>query len=524
LKPIVFKGQYYGIVGIDIKAGLLQYLTEKNGIYKEGIRVTILTAGGKIIATTGRPDLTGKDATAISENFGQDFIKNVKTGEFEIRSHDTVKFFVPIKIASSNPWWVIDSLPNNVITDEATSLSKRLISVGAVCIALSILILSLFSFYIVRSLDLLIEGVKKVTLGHYGEIVEGVSSSDEIGDLATAFNNMSVEIKKKELERNGTEKALREKESYLSSIFRAAPTGIGVVFDRVIQKGNAQLCEMTGYLSDELMGKNARFLYRTDEDFEYVGRGKYQQIQERGTGTVETKWQRKDGKVIDVLLSSTPIDLKDLSCGVTFTALDITSRKKTEHELRESELKYRAMMEAMKDPVYICSADYRVEYMNPAMIKRTGRNATGEQCFSAVHDLDEKCPWCVHDKIYQHEHFLSDIVSPKDNRSYLISHSSVVHADSTISKITVFKDTTDYKTMESQLRQAQKMESIGTLAGGIAHDFNNILSPVFGYLEIILEDVSKDDPIHTYLEEVYNGAKRAGELVKQILYPIHIVW
>ena len=74
----------------------------------------------------------------------------------------------------------------------------------------------------------------------------------------------------------------------------------------------------------------------TDEDFEYVGREKYAQIRDRGTGTVETRWKRKDGKVIDVLLSSTPVDPSDLTAGVTFTALDITERKQAEEALRKA--------------------------------------------------------------------------------------------------------------------------------------------------------------------------------------------
>jgi len=71
--------------------------------------------------------------------------------------------------------------------------------------------------------------------------------------------------------------------------------------------------------------------------------------------------------------------------------------------------------------------------------------------------------------------------------------------------------------LEAQLQKAQKMESIGTLAGGIAHDFNNILSPMFGYLEMTLEDVPEDSPLHGKLTEVFNGALRARDLVKQIL-------
>ena len=76
---------------------------------------------------------------------------------------------------------------------------------------------------------------------------------------------------------------------------------------------------------------------------------------------------------------------------------------------------------------------------------------------------------------------------------------------------------TDRHRLEVQLQQAQKMESIGTLAGGIAHDFNNILSPIFGYIELALLKLPDTSDIKPYLGEVFNAAKRAQELVKQIL-------
>ncbi|MCP3901659.1 MAG: PAS domain S-box protein [Desulfobacteraceae bacterium] len=71
--------------------------------------------------------------------------------------------------------------------------------------------------------------------------------------------------------------------------------------------------------------------------------------------------------------------------------------------------------------------------------------------------------------------------------------------------------------LETQLQQAQKIESIGTLAGGIAHDFNNILFPIIGYAEMLIEDVAEDSPFKESLDEIYTGAVRASKLVKQIL-------
>jgi PAS domain S-box-containing protein len=97
---------------------------------------------------------------------------------------------------------------------------------------------------------------------------------------------------------------------------------------------NARIGEMTGYSHDELVGKKARILYPTDEDFEYVGTVKYAMIRERGTGTVETRWMRKDGTIRDILLSSTPLDPANISAGVMFTALDITDRRNAETQLR----------------------------------------------------------------------------------------------------------------------------------------------------------------------------------------------
>jgi PAS domain S-box-containing protein len=200
--------------------------------------------------------------------------------------------------------------------------------------------------------------------------------------------------------------ALREGEASLRSIFRVAPIGIGVVHDRVLIQVNDRICEMLGYAAEELEGRSARMLYPTDEDFEFVGREKYVQIRAGGTGSVETRWQRKNGEIINVLLSSTPLDPSDWSKGITFTALDITTGKQAEQERLR---------------------------------------------------------------------------------------------------------------LEDRLRQAQKMEAIGTLAGGIAHDFNNILAAIIGFAELAKIGAQSNVEITEAITEVLKASFRARDLVRQIL-------
>jgi len=136
-------------------------------------------------------------------------------------------------------------------------------------------------------------------------------------------------------------------------------------------------------------------------------------------------------------------------------ALLFRNLKQSEEALRESEEKYRSMMEGMKDPVYICSPDYRVTYMNPAMIQRTGDDLTGEPCYKVIHDRDERCPWCVHEKIQRGDHAETTVVSPKDGRSYHVSNSPLFHTDGSISKMTIFTDITQRKRTEEALQKAR---------------------------------------------------------------------
>ncbi|HLD48288.1 MAG TPA: PAS domain-containing protein, partial [Desulfobaccales bacterium] len=81
----------------------------------------------------------------------------------------------------------------------------------------------------------------------------------------------------------------------------------------------------------------------------------------------------------------------------------------------------------------------------------------------------------------------------------------------------VFFDITARKTLEAQLLQAQKMEAVGRLAGGVAHDFNNLLMAIMGYSELIRTSLVKDDPLYKYSEDILKATERAASLTQQLL-------
>ncbi len=151
---------------------------------------------------------------------------------------------------------------------------------------------------------------------------------------------------------NIKEEASGEAFNRLQSIFLAAPIGIGFLVDRVFAEVNPKFSEITGYSRDEVIGKNSIMVYPSKEEYDFVGEEKYRQIRERGTGSVVTKWRRKDGIIIDILLSSTPFDPTDHNKGVTFTALDITDRKLAQDKLREKDIQFRKLSANVPDLIF----------------------------------------------------------------------------------------------------------------------------------------------------------------------------
>ena len=163
-----------------------------------------------------------------------------------------------------------------------------------------------------------------------------LASYQELKENQKAALNLMEDLTLENQERRRAETQLSEYAAKLDSLLAAAPIGIGLLVDRVFQQVNATMCVMTGYGEGELLGQSARMLYPSDEEFRRVGEDKYAQIAQWGTGTVETQWLTKTGEVLDILLSSTPVNPRDWSVGVTFTALDITERKRSETKIKDS--------------------------------------------------------------------------------------------------------------------------------------------------------------------------------------------
>jgi len=156
---------------------------------------------------------------------------------------------------------------------------------------------------------------------------------DEITFACQMADQLSIAVLYNEQIRS--ENILIEKDDAIKSIFRAAPVGIGLVRNRVILEANDTLCKMTGYSKEEILNQSSRKFYPSDELYEYDEEARYNQIVEKGTGTVETVWQCKDGRNINIILSSTPVNINDPAKGVTFTALDITERKLFEDDMKQ---------------------------------------------------------------------------------------------------------------------------------------------------------------------------------------------
>jgi len=230
-------------------------------------------------------------------------------------------------------------------------------------------------------------------------------------------------------------------------------------------------------------------------------------------------------KRLEKLLSNSSIILIFLTIslwGANFFVLikaghNIDQRERADNALRESEEKYRSITESMVNAMYICSPDFRVEFMNSAMIKKIGYDATGGRCFKTIYGLDEKCPWCIHEKVQKGEVVTTEIVNPKDGCTYNVSHSPIFHENGSISKMTIFRDITQSKLLEVEREKLIKelknaLDQVKQLSG---------LLPICASCKRIKDDKGDWHQIESYIRDHSEAEFTHGicqECVKK-LYP-----
>ena len=204
---------------------------------------------------------------------------------------------------------------------------------------------------------------------------------------------------------------------------------------------------------------------------------------------------------------------------------DMTEHKYIEKALRESEERYRMVLESNPDPCVLYDMDRHAVYFNPAFTRVFGW--TIEECQGKRMDFYIP-PECLSESLYFFEKLASGLNFhdfktrryTKDGRTLDVSISASAypgHDGHSWGSVVNLRDITEQKKMEARLQQSQKMEALGTLAGGIAHDFNNILGAILGYTELALLHQPLDDRLKSHLEQVIAAGDRARDLVRHIL-------
>lgn len=316
-------------------------------------------------------------------------------------------------------------------------------------------------------------------------------------------------------------------DSLIRSFFQASPIGIGFTTDNTLLLANDTLCRMTGYPLEDLLGSAARKLHCSEAEFERV-RGALTSGVERGeTSTLETSWVRRDGSRIDVLVGFAALDPGDLSRGFTFTAVDITERRRLERESIEQQQRLLSIFDGIDEPVYVSDpVSFRVLYTN-----QKSRDVWGEpgdlKCFEYLQHRSAPCPFCTNELIFGEwlgRSFVWEFCNEVNHHWYRCIDKAIRWPDGRMVRYEMAVDVSDRKRAEiekerltGELRQARRIEAIGRLAGGVAHDFNNMLQVINTYSELALSRVEASDPLHGQITEIAKAGARSSSLVQQLL-------
>ncbi len=321
--------------------------------------------------------------------------------------------------------------------------------------------------------------------------------------------------------------SLRRKDQFLEAIYNGISHSIFVV--DVLAGGefryaglNPQHEELTGNTNDSIRGKTPHDVFPEDAAQTVIAH--YRECVHANQPITYEEWLPFRGNLTCWETTLHPqISKTGHVYRIVGKSQEITKRKETENELKESEAKFRALVENAPMSIMMLR-DGKYVYGNPASVRLLGLRGPEEIIgLNALDTIEPEFHATLLNRMKNLEAGKNNppveikIRRPDGECLWTISTSVPVQMEGRQTVIIVGQDISKQKQMETQIRQTQKLESIGTLAGGIAHDFNNILYPIIGMAEMLMEDLPSSSLEYDNAVEIYQAGKRGSQLVKQIL-------
>jgi PAS domain S-box-containing protein len=296
---------------------------------------------------------------------------------------------------------------------------------------------------------------------------------------------------------------------------------------RFIVNNAAHLRVLGATKQDELAGKTDFDVFPNDLAARYYA--DEQQIVQSGQPLLNREETTVDPQGREQFLLTTKMPTRDATgnvVGVVGISRDITDRKRAEEALRDRERFLADIFASIQDGISVLDTELRIVRVNPAMEQwyAHAMPLVGKKCFEAYHGRGEPCEACPTLRAMKTARGAFEVV-PKQGPTgatvgwFDLYSFPLVDQDTGKLKgvIEYVRDITAQRSLENQLRHAQKLESLGVLAGGIAHDFNNLLVGMLGYAGLALTKLPAESVARGYVEKIEASARKAADLTNQML-------